>query len=472
MTTAAPLKAKSMTEPESTSHDELHHLSQRKLNTAMAELLQQRTQEWMKESSGSSRSLASTTSSTTAACPTCEQRFLKENKDGGSRIGNAIGKVQDMMNTDGSVLNAVKDGIVNATKTALQNGEESVSVETLVPILRTAANQFTSIGQNIQSTKQLYISTSSNSDDVSADTADLVIAIFDLLEGIVLAIADLLFSIINLISSVLTAIVQFITDVILAILGLIEGVKLGIIQIIVDFLNAITGNGGTNRRMMDLFDTSESGPIMTLKNILSSGRLGGIYSNVITSLEERNDDSGLIAVLMDSATNMEVIDEKLSVFLDSANQAITAQSTEEASSTEVTTISEDTVVQILNLIVDTISAILNLIVDIIVTILNLIVSIIVTIIDLIVSIIVGILELIISIINSILGIFTRETGATASARTATLLGIATTILASPIYDVMLCQLGLSSCTVPSEDIDCEVQVLACENELLAKALTE
>lgn len=472
MVTAAPLKAKSMTEPES-SKSEIHKISERHLNTA-AKLLQQHTQEWMTQTQDKSgRLLASTT---TSECPVCEERFMKENKDedeeeSDSRIGNAIGKVKDMLNTDGSVLNTVKDGIVNATKTALEtNGEESsASVETLIPVLRTSATQFTSIGQAIQTTKQQYIITTSNGDEVSADTADLVISIYDLLEDIVLAIADVKFAIIDAISDAVTAIVNLITNIILAILDLIEGIKLAIIQIIVDFLDAITGNDG-GRKMMDLFDTSENGPIMTLKSILSSGRLGGIYSDVITSLQEQNDDSGLITVLMDSATDMEVIDEKLSVFLDSANQVIAAQSTDETS-TEVTTISEDTVVQILDLIVDIISTILNLIVSIIVTVLNLIIGVITAIIDLIVGIIVSILELIISIINAILGIFSRQTG-TASARTVTLLGIATTILASPIYDVMLCQLGLSSCTLPSEGIDCEVEALACQNEQLAKALAE
>ena len=461
---AAPLQVISMTEQqELSSRDKISKkLSQRTLHAA-AKLLQQNTQEWMKQQP-SGRLLADGT------CPSCEERFMKESKneeeESDSRIGSVIGKVQDMLNTDGSVLNTV----MNVTKSALQksggNDDPSISLETLVPILLTAANHFTSISQNIQGTKLKYSSTSSGSDSVvSADTSDLVIAIYDLLEGIVVAIADVLFSIIDIISGISTAVVQFIVDVILAILDLIEGIKLGIIQIIVDFLNTITGNEG--RRMLGLFGTTEDGPIATLKNILSSSRLGGIYNNVIVSLQERNDDTGLIPVLMGSAADMEVIDEKLDAFLYKANQAITADET--SSSSEVSTISEDTVAEILDLIVDTISTILNLIVSIILTVLNVIVGVITAIIDLIISIIVGILDLIVAILNAILGIFSRQTG-TASTQTATLLGIATTILASPIYDIILCQLGATSCT--PEGVDCEMQKLACENEQLAKAMTE
>ena len=443
---AAPLQAKSMTEQVS-PQDEIQKLSQNKINSA-AKLLEQKTHEWI-----NGRSLAT-------ECPLCEERFLKKDEESDSRIGSAIGNVKELLNTEGTVLNTAKDGIIDLAKSALQDENGQITVETIVPIILAAADRFTSISQVIQSTKLQYIE---SNDEVSADTADLVIAIYDLLEGIVTAIADLLISIDLFLSRTFVAIVELITNVILAILGLIEGVKLAIIQIIVDFLNAITGNASNNnagdRKMLDLFDGD--GPIATLRDTLSSGDSGGIFGSIIASLKDRNDNSGLIAILMNSAKDMEVIDEKLSVFLDSADHALTAQSTDVS-----TTISEDTVVQILELIVDTIVEILNLIVGIIISVLNLIVSIIESVIGLIVTIIVSILELIQSIINAILGIFTRQAGATASTRTATLLGIATTILASPIYDVVLCQFGLSSCTLSTEDIDCQVQALTCQNEQL------
>ncbi len=441
---AAPLQAKSMTEQES-PRDEIQKLSQRKLNSA-AKLLEQQTHEWM-----NGRSLAT-------ECPMCEERFLKKEEESDSRIGSVIGNVKELLNTEGTVLNTAKDGIIDVAKSALQDENGQITVETIVPILLTAADRFTSISQAIQSTKLQYIE---GNDEVSADTADLVNAIFDLLEGIGIAIADLLTSIVNALSGIITSISELIVSAILSILGLINGVALAIIQVIVDFLNAITGNAITSgdRKMFDLFDGD--GPIATLRDTLSSGDSGGIFGSIITFLKNRNDDSGLIAILMNSAKDMEVIDEKLSVFIDSADQALTAQSTDGS-----TTISEDQVGQILESIVDIIVEILNLIVGIIISVLNLFVSFIESIIGLIVTIIVSILELIQSIIDAILGIFTRQAGSTASTRTATLLGIATTILASPITDLVLCQFGLSSCTLSTEDVDCQVQTLACQNEQL------
>jgi hypothetical protein len=446
---AIRLKSQSLTVPSDPTNEEVK--SFRKVKTA-AVLLQQRTQQ--RRTSLNDRSL----STSTTTCPSCEERqtaeSAKENKDKkDSRIGSAIGKLKTMLNTEGSFVDTVKDNIVNATKNSLGSNDE-VSLEAITPILLYTANRFTSISQSIQSARSAEIA-------ITSDTSDLVISIYDVLESVVVAIADLIYSIINLFEDLKRTVVRFVADAILAVLSFLEGIKLGIIEIIVDFLNSITDGSGNSDRQMANTDEDDASPIFELrKKLLSSG---GVYSNIITSLEERNDDSGLISILMDSATDMTVVNDKLGTFIDISNQAL-------AQNTDVV-ISEDTIEEILNSIVDAVSAILNFIVDFIVTVIKIIASVIVEVANVIVSVITGILELIISILNAILGILSRQAD-TAAVTSSSLLEMATTVMASPIYEVMICQFGASSCTDTQDAINCNVEVLDCQNKLLSDAITK
>jgi hypothetical protein len=392
-----------------------------------------------------------------STCPVCDDSttIQETSAEGSGIIKTTVSKVKTLFN-DGTVLDSLRDALVDATEGAL--GVEEISVETILPILIQAATQFTSIGQNMQE--------QSATTAVSADTPELIMSISDLLNSIVTAIADLLFSIINLISDIVTTIINLIVNIIISILDLIGDVLLSIINAIVGVLNSITG--GARNLQGDATDGSDTS-ISLLQRIISSGALGGIFSNVIAMLTEQNDDSGLITILSNSANDMTALDGKLSTFLDAASDA----STQVGTNSNGSTISSDTVTQILNSIVDIISQILQLIVNIIVTVFNVISSVIVAAINLIVGIILAIIDSIVSVLNSILGIFNLQADSATGTETPNslrLIGIMAIILKSPLLDIMMCQLGLTDCSMTEKELDCQVQALSCNSNALTIAV--
>lgn len=370
----------------------------------------------------------------------------EENEQSGF-IKTALAKAKSLTG-EGSVFSSLKDALLASEAGAL--GEE-VSKETVLPILMTAGSQFTAL---VLSTQQMKSAVA-----VSADTTKIVIAIFDLIEGIITAIADLIFQIIDLISSVATAVVGLIVGIIIAILNLIEDIILGIIAIIVNFINAIIGRSSSS-----VATDSTSAKADKLRDILSAGAIGGVFSDVMEFLAAEGDESGLITVLSNSAADMSGIEDSVTAFVELAD----------AEPSDVTTIQADTIVQILDLIVSIIASILNLVISIITSVLNLIVTIITDVLNLIVGIISAIINLIVSILSSILGIFTLQADSTAvPSQTSLIMEILATLLGLPInlIEVAVCALNLPACSnVSAEEVGCQMEAVTCENNALAAAV--
>jgi hypothetical protein len=357
-----------------------------------------------------------------SACPVC---------DGGRTLA-----------TNGSMFSNLKDALTGETEVW---GTDEVPVANLVPVLTQAADQFTAIGQRLQASYSTF----------SADTEDVVVAIFDVLIGIVNAITNLLLNIISLIGGAISAVVILIAGIIISILDLIENIKLAIIEIIVNFLSSITG-GKRNLRE----DESNS----SLYRMLASGAFGGIFNNIITMLLDQNDDSGLIDVLRNSAGDMAAVEAQVNTFLEASSEVSTT--------TDEVAISADTINEILNAIVAIVFEILALIINIIVSILFLIVEVINAIAGLIIGIINSILNLIVSILNAILGVFSVQGGDGNNATTAnslSLIGVMSVVLKSPLTKIAWCTLRASDCGMSNEELECQIEALSCNSKALSGA---
>jgi hypothetical protein len=348
---------------------------------------------------------------------------------------------------DGGRALAASGNLVSTVKDALTNGSDKwttdeVSVDTLTSVLTQSADQFTAIEQRLQASYST----------VTPDTADVVMAIYDVLIGIVTAITNLLLNIVSLIAGAISAVINLIADIIIAILTLIENIKLAIIEIIVNFLNSLAGG----RRNL-----KEDENIVSLQRLLGSGASGGVFGGIIKMLLDQNDDSGLIDILTNSAGDVAAVEGKLNTFLDASSEVST--------NNVETAVSADTINEILNAIVSIITAIVSLIVNIINTILFLIVEIINLIANLIISIINAIINLIVSILNAILGIFSIQGTSANDATTAnslSLIGVMTVVLKSPLTKIAWCMLRSTDCSMSSNELDCQLEALSCNSKAL------
>lgn len=407
-------------------------------------------------------------------CPVCISANNKEQDketDDASRIKEIVAQVTGMID-QGVALKVLQKAVLLSNSTLVQALPEGSSVSTLVTLLQTAAGHLTAIAVKTQKSQ------ADSAPAVADETSTLIADIFSLLEDVTTGSADMLYRVADIVH-VSDAVdraeaktIGMVTSVILSTLGLFERASLGIVYVLVEFLNALSGEPVA---MESAINTA------SLRDRLSAGPIGGVFGDVLGFLDAMGDESGLSAVLANAASDMVGVEKRLSNFLYSADNAIVAATTtsERGSSSAI---QANTITEILDLIVSIISTILTLIISIITTILDVIVGIIGAVINLIVGIISAIIDLIVSILNAILGIFSVQSDSVqadgiASASAASLLAMRLMgyIVANPSVpmNVANCFLSLDTCLYLSKDeLDCNVEILNCQNSALSETLPQ
>jgi hypothetical protein len=323
--------------------------------------------------------------------------------------------------------------------------DEGTDIESLLSLLRSAAEDF---GEILASTKALRAET-----EVSADTKDLVIDFFDLMEDIITTFEGYMID--------MAYLLQDITD---STVGLMVGINLGILSVIEDVLVASLDT--TSDVLKSMFGISaDEVNTEELLNIAADATEFRFFEKFKNYLSSSGDEYGLSDIVAATEVKLGGVQNKVATFID--NAIVTMDSTTEA------TIQAD--VAIVDPMVKLISASTNLMVSVITEGLDMNVTTLETGGSEIVATTEGIISSSITVLKGILGTFwadPAEEGDKNSPLAAAQLLFGFLITRQyDIKEVLFCVADLEVlCPVNADQASCEADLLQCETSNVAEIL--
>jgi len=237
-----------------------------------------------------------------------EVQVVAGKEETGGLFKNLIGKLipnngDGIQQEEGEETGIIKKLLNIATRLVeplldMPQASEGIGIEVLLPLLGSATGDFAEI---LMSTKALRTEV-----EVNADTREVVVGFFDLIEDIITTLEGFMIDMAN-----------FLQDSIDGTVELMVGVNLGILSVIEDVLVASLDT--TNDALKFVFGVSaDEVPTKELQSIAADAKEFRFFVKLKDYLSSLGDDSGLSYIITATEVKLEGIQAKVTALIDNA----------------------------------------------------------------------------------------------------------------------------------------------------------